>query len=79
MSKILWGFTMGMIAGLLLAPDKGSETRKRVASKASELKNKFDDFVDSITEKLDSFRNDAEQSMESESMSFAGDIQNGVL
>ena len=82
MSKILWGFTMGLIAGLLIAPEKGSETRQRVARKANELKDKFEDFVDSITEKLESFRNDAEemsQGSRTESMSFAGDVQNGVL
>ena len=82
MSKVLWGFTMGLIAGLLLAPDKGSETRRRVARKANELKDKFEDFVDTITEKLDSFKDDGEQisqGMGSESRSFAGDVQNGVL
>ena len=82
MSKVLWGFTMGLVAGLLLAPDKGSETRRRVARKANELKDKFEDFVDTITEKLDSFKDNGEQmsqGMASETRSFAGDVQNGVL
>ena len=60
MSKILWGFTLGLVTGLLLAPEKGSETRQRISRRASELKDKFNDFVDSVTEKFDSFKDDAE-------------------
>ena len=82
MSKLLWGFTFGLVAGLLLAPDKGSETRRRLSRTANDLKEKFDDFVDSISEKFDSMRNDAEDMAESasvEARSLAGDMRNGVM
>jgi gas vesicle protein len=80
-SKLLWGFTLGLITGLLLAPDKGSETRQRISRKANDLKDKFDDLVDSISEKLESFKNEAEtkaRSAKTEAQSFAGDVRNGT-
>ena len=80
-SKLLWGFTLGLIAGLLLAPEKGSETRQRISRKANDLKDKFDDFVDSISEKLESFRSETEgmaRSAKSEAQSFATDVRNGT-
>src|SRR4029079_4161798 len=78
MSKILWGFTLGLVTGLLLAPEKGSETRQRISRKANDLKDKFNDFVDSVSEKFDSFRDDAEDMANSarrEAKSFAGDAR----
>ena len=79
MSKILWGFTLGLVTGLLLAPEKGSETRRRISRRANDLKDKFDDFVDSVTQKFDSFRDDAEDmanSARKEAKSFASDVRN---
>ena len=49
MNKLLIGFTAGLLIGILLAPDKGSETRQRVNRKAKDLQDKFDDLVDSFT------------------------------
>jgi gas vesicle protein len=80
-SKLLWGFTLGLLAGLLLAPDKGSETRERLSRKANDLKDKFDDFVDNIAEKLESFKGEAEKmsrNAKSEAESFAGEVRNGT-
>jgi len=81
-SKLLWGFTLGLITGLLLAPEKGTETRRKISRKANDLKDKFDDFVDSISDKLDSVKSDAEnlaRNAKSEAQSFAGDVRNGVM
>jgi len=61
MSKILWGFTLGLVTGLLLAPEKGSDTRQRISRKANDLKEKFDDFIDTVAEKFDSFRDDGRE------------------
>jgi gas vesicle protein len=81
MSKLLWGFTLGLITGLLLAPDKGSETRAHLQRKANDLKNKFDDFVDSVSEKFESY---SDEVIETENISrrsrpFASETQNGIL
>ena len=41
----LAGAAAGAVAGLLLAPDKGTETRKKIAGKAKDLK-------ETVTEKM---------------------------
>jgi len=42
---ILTGMAIGIGIGILLAPDKGSETRKKVADAAADLFDKFKDFL----------------------------------
>lgn len=64
MSKLLTGLAVGVVVGLLLAPDKGSETRRKIAEKGRELKDRFNDFVDSLGEKIDSLRGEAEEFVE---------------
>ena len=58
MNKLLIGFTTGLIVGLLFAPAKGSETRETISNRGRELKNKFNDLVDSVTDKFDSMQDD---------------------
>lgn len=60
MNKILAGFVAGLLFGILIAPDKGSESRQRINSKANDLKDKFDDLVDSIAERFESFKKETE-------------------
>lgn len=43
----LAGLAIGAIAGILLAPDKGSETRKKILDKTSGLK---DDLAEKLSE-----------------------------
>jgi gas vesicle protein len=49
---IIAGVAIGALAGILFAPEKGSETRKKIASNTSDLaeslKNSFGDFVDNL-------------------------------
>ena len=52
-SRLLTGFALGMLAGMLLAPEKGSETRKKLTQKGKDLKNKFNEFVDSLHDKAE--------------------------
>ncbi len=42
----LCGAAVGALAGILLAPDSGEETRKKIANKAKDLK---DDLNDQLT------------------------------
>ena len=60
MNKVLFGFTAGLLVGLLFAPAKGSETRENIARRGQDLKNKFNDLVDSITDKFDSLTSEVE-------------------
>jgi len=59
MSKVLFGFTIGLLAGLLIAPDKGSESRKKLERAGRDLKNKFNDYVDNLSDKWESFKSEA--------------------
>ena len=55
-SKVLLGFlagaAVGSALGILLAPDKGSETRKKILEKSNDLGDSIADFSDTIKDKL---------------------------
>lgn len=61
MSKFLTGVAIGVLVGILIAPDKGSETRKKLSEKGKDLKQNFNDFVDYWSDKIDSMRKEAEE------------------
>lgn len=60
MNKILLGFTTGLLVGILFAPDKGSHTRRKIADTGSDLKDKFNDFVDQLSGSVEDIEEDAE-------------------
>jgi len=70
-TKTLLGFlagaAVGALAGILLAPDKGSETRKKISQKTGDLgdslKGSFNDFIDGVK---DSYSNLASQAGDAE-------------
>ena len=53
----LAGVAVGALLGILFAPDKGTETRRKISSKGKEaaeyLKDKFNDFVDEVSSRFD--------------------------
>lgn len=57
---ILAGLATGTILGILFAPEKGTDTRKKIANKSKDsledLKTKYNDVIDSLTSKLESVR-----------------------
>ncbi len=61
----LIGIAMGAIAGILLAPEKGSVLRKQIMDKSDgyldELKSKMDELTNSLSKKLESSKRDADQ------------------
>lgn len=61
----LAGLAIGAIAGILFAPEKGSVTRRQIMDKGDEYvdgaKSKYNDMRDSITDKYESTKRDAEE------------------
>lgn len=59
---MIYSMAAGALAGLLFAPAKGTVTRRRIAHQAGnvvdEIKNTFEDMVDSVTDRFDSVRGD---------------------
>ena len=54
------GFTAGAVAGILFAPDKGDETRKRIKAKAGELgedvEKAYDEEIERLKDKINKLR-----------------------
>jgi gas vesicle protein len=67
-NKALLGFlagaAVGAIAGILFAPDKGSETRRKISKKTGDVtdsvKNAFNDFIDGVKNTYSSIKGEAE-------------------
>lgn len=65
---LLAGAAIGAIAGILFAPDKGSETRKKISKNTAEmgdqLKHSFNEFVDTVKDKYRRAKADADDMAE---------------
>jgi gas vesicle protein len=58
-SKLIAGIAIGVLVGILFAPDKGSVTRQKIADTGGDLKDKFNDFIDSLSGKAEEAVDDA--------------------
>jgi gas vesicle protein len=61
---VLAGVAVGVSLGVLFAPDKGWNTRKRISKNGEylveDLKEKFDEFIDSVSTKVDEAKEEVE-------------------
>jgi gas vesicle protein len=66
----LAGIAVGALLGVLFAPEKGTETRKKITKKSKDttesLKNKFNEFVDNISEHFEKAKSDTAEMTETE-------------
>lgn len=62
---VLAGVAAGALLGVLFAPDKGSVTRKKISKKSEDyaeaVKEKFNDFLDNLSEKFDAVKEEVEK------------------
>lgn len=67
MNKILTGLLLGIGIGLLLAPDKGSETLRKLKGKVNDLKDQardgVDDLADSANDAINTARSKAKKAL----------------
>jgi gas vesicle protein len=54
------GFTVGAVAGLLLAPDEGAKTRKKLLKKAKKYKKTLEDKASEYKDKAADLRDNIE-------------------
>lgn len=62
-SKVFIGFLVGAVVGgalgILLAPDKGSETRRRIIEKGSDIGDSISEFSGTVKDKFTQMVNGA--------------------
>ncbi|MEL7588343.1 MAG: YtxH domain-containing protein [Prolixibacteraceae bacterium] len=62
---VLAGVAAGALIGILFAPDKGIETRRKIVEKGEDyvdgIQRKFNDLLDDLTEKMDATKEKAEK------------------
>lgn len=67
-SAAILGLATGAILGILFAPEKGTDTRKKIAKKSKEsiedMKAKYEDIIGSMSSKLESMKKDASKLFE---------------
>lgn len=76
---LLAGLATGAVLGILFAPDKGSNTRKKILDKgegyADDVKEKMNDFLDTISDKYEITKQGAKD-MLSKGKSAYADVKN---
>jgi len=78
---VIAGAAVGALAGVLFAPDKGTETRKKISKKSTdtmdELKEKMEEMLDVLTHKFQGVKNDLGNMVDKE-MKIAEELKQSV-
>lgn len=68
MVGVLAGATVGLLTGILIAPDSGKKTRDKLMGKSKELKNKmansFDEVKKTYNKKVEAFAGEGKSSID---------------
>ncbi|MFV0345006.1 MAG: YtxH domain-containing protein [Bacteroidales bacterium] len=57
---IVAGAALGFVAGILLAPEKGEDTRKKIGDKAKHLKDEMDKKMEDVNRKIHDLKHNFE-------------------
>ena len=74
-SKILTAILAGVVVGLLIAPDKGSETRRKVSKKVNEVSDVINDAIDRLREQGNAWADEADEMQEDVKEKFSEAIE----
>jgi len=74
-SRFLAGAVVGLVAGLLLAPDKGAQTRENLANTASRWRERLNQLASNASTSLDDLRDYLEQDIDG----LPEDVRNRIL
>ena len=55
------GVAVGILLGVLFAPDSGEETRRKISQRAAGLKDSYDDLADDVSYTYHKVKNKASQ------------------
>ena len=58
-TKLIAGILAGIAIGVLIAPDKGAETRRKISRKVTDASDFLRDVVDNIRDKVDEYADES--------------------